>query len=91
MLFVLFIMLLATATPSNNRKRKAPTLKPMSAVPRWVSLLEAAEYARIPMRTMRSWVSQGWLPAYRIGPRQIQIDLNDVDALRRRIPTADMS
>jgi len=38
---------------------------------------------------MRDWITKGWLPAYRMGPRQIQIDLNDVDALRRRIPTVD--
>jgi excisionase family DNA binding protein len=75
------------ASPS---KRKTPTLKPLPGA-RWVKLIEAAEYAQIPMRTMRDWIAKGWLPAYRIGPRQIQIDLNDVDALRRRIPTVDGS
>ncbi len=56
--------------------------------PRWASLLEAGEYAAVPHRTVRDWIKRGWLPGYRIGPRQIQVDLNDVDKLRRRIPSA---
>ena len=90
-LLLLTIGVLATAT-SGNRKRKIRTPMPLPpGPPRWASLVEAANYAKIPVRTLRDWVSKGWLPAYRIGPRQIQIDLNDVDALRRRIPTADVS
>jgi hypothetical protein len=36
---------------------------------------------------MRDWIKKGILPAYRIGPRLLQIDLNDIDRLRRRVPT----
>jgi excisionase family DNA binding protein len=58
--------------------------------PRWVTgLAAAADYAGITTRTLRSWVANGLLPAYRIGPRQVQIDLNDIDALRVRIVAAD--
>ena len=58
--------------------------------PKWVTGLAAASrYADIPIRTLRDWIAKGLLPAYRIGPRQIQIDLNDIDALRVRIPTAN--
>ena len=57
--------------------------------PRWARLLDAADYAGVPHRTMRDWISRGLLPAYRIGPRQIQADLNHVDALRKRIPAAN--
>nr|WP_228489369.1 helix-turn-helix domain-containing protein [Raineyella fluvialis] len=39
-------------------------------------------------RTVREWISAGILPAYRVGPRFIRVDLNDVDALAERIPTA---
>ncbi len=55
--------------------------------PEYVPLTQAADYAGVPVRTLRSWISRGELPAYRIGPRLIQIDLRDIDALRRRIPT----
>lgn len=56
--------------------------------PRWARIGDAAEYAGVPTRTLRGWISSGLLPAYRLGPKIIQIDLNDVDAMRRRIPTA---
>jgi excisionase family DNA binding protein len=51
-------------------------------------LIDAACYAGVPVRTMRDWVSKGLVPAYRIGPRQIQIDRHDIDRLRKRIPAA---
>lgn len=65
--------------------RRRTTVPPPE--PRWVYLPEAAQYANVPYRTMRDWIKDGLLPAYRIGPRLIQVDLHDVDALRRRIPT----
>jgi hypothetical protein len=55
--------------------------------PRWVLLPEAAAYAGVTTRTMRSWASNGTVPVYRIGPKLLQIDLNDIDALRVRVPT----
>lgn len=57
--------------------------------PRWRSLAEASEYSGgIPISTLRDWIRKGRLPAYRLGPRQLQVDLNDLDALRQRVPTA---
>lgn len=90
LLFIIIGVLAAAPTPSNRKTGAAtlPALKPLPGA-RWATLFEAAEYANIPARTMRDWITKGWLPAYRMGPRQIQIDLNDVDALRRRIPTVD--
>ena len=62
---------------------------PPTAQPRWRSLSEASDYAGgIPISTLRDWIRRGILPAYRVGPRQLQVDLNDLDALRRRVPTA---
>jgi excisionase family DNA binding protein len=63
---------------------------PQRTEPRWVTGLPAvAAYSGLPVRTLRDWVAKGLLPAYRIGPRQIQIDLNDIDRLRVRIPAAN--
>jgi excisionase family DNA binding protein len=59
-----------------------------SSAPRWASLKEAESYSRIPRRTLRRWIAEGRLPATRVGPRQIQVDLNDVDTLRQAIPAA---
>ena len=55
---------------------------------RWATLPEAAIYSHVPRSTLRRWIAQGLLPAERVGPRRIQIDLNDLDALRQTIPTA---
>jgi excisionase family DNA binding protein len=48
---------------------------------------EAAAYARCSERTIRRWISQRRLPVnrYRVGPRRIEIDLNEVDKLRSPI------
>lgn len=64
--------------------------RPQRPGPRWVTGLPAVSaYCGLPVRTLRDWIAKGLLPAYRIGPRQIQIDLNDIDTLRVRIPAAN--
>jgi excisionase family DNA binding protein len=60
-----------------------PSRRPRS--PRWASLAEAAIYSRVPRSTLRRWIAQGRLPANRLGPRRIQVDLNDLDAMREPI------
>ena len=68
--------------------RKAPK-HTETAEPRWASLAAACEYAGdLSEHTMRDWIRRGILPAYRIGPRLLQVDLNDLDGLRRRVPAA---
>lgn len=56
--------------------------------PRWLPLYEAADYLNVPHRTLRDWISRGLVPAYKVGPRQIQLRTDDLDRLRKRIPTA---
>jgi excisionase family DNA binding protein len=58
-----------------------------SPTPRYVSIAEAVAYAGVPNKTLRDWIRRGLLPGYRIGPRLLQVDLNDIDRMRRRIPT----
>ena len=53
--------------------------------PRYAPLAEGAEYAGVPTRTLRDWGALGLIPLYRIGPRLLQADLNDIDDLRRRV------
>lgn len=59
-----------------------------TTAPRYVPLNEAADYATLSERTIRRYITQGLLTGYRIGPRQIRIDLNELDALFTAIPTA---
>lgn len=56
---------------------------------RRVGLKAAAEYADLSVVTMRRRIAAGVLPAYRSGPKLIKVDLDDVDAMLRRIPTVD--
>ncbi len=55
---------------------------------RLVTQAAAAEYAGVGARTIRRRISDGSLTGYRIGPRLIRVDLNELDALLQPIPTA---
>ncbi|WNV89019.1 helix-turn-helix domain-containing protein [Umezawaea sp. Da 62-37] len=52
------------------------------------SIAVAAEYADVSTRSIRRWISAGLLTGYRVGPRLVKIDLNDLDRIARPIPTA---
>jgi excisionase family DNA binding protein len=53
-----------------------------SATPRFTPLKQAAAQSGISYRTLLHWVRQGRIQAYRFGPRLLQVDLNELDALR---------
>ena len=55
---------------------------------RLTSIQAAADYADVSTRSIRRWIARGELPAYRVGPRLIRVDLDDLDRLARPIPTA---
>lgn len=63
---------------------EAATVPP---APRWASVAEAAIYAHMSQRTIRRWITQHRLTGHRMGPRRLQVDLNDLDALRTEVPT----
>ena len=48
---------------------------------------QAADYLNLTERSIRRYVSEGLLPAYRIGRKQIRIRAVDVDALLVPVPT----
>lgn len=54
---------------------------------RLASIATAADYADVCTRTVRRWISAGTLPGYRVGPRLVKVDLNDLDTVVRSIPT----
>jgi excisionase family DNA binding protein len=55
---------------------------------RLVGINQASQYADVHPITIRRWVAAGRVPAYRAGPRLLKIDLNELDAMLRPIPTA---
>lgn len=52
---------------------------------RLVSLAEAGEYADVSPRTLRRYIASGRLTGYRVGPRLVRVDLNELDANLRPI------
>ena len=55
---------------------------------RLASIPEAAEYASVCTKTLRRRIADGTLPAYRLGPRVLRVDLDELDAAMRPIPSA---
>lgn len=51
-------------------------------------LEQAAEITEQSVKTIRRRISDGTIPAYRFGPRQIRIKLEGLEAMARRIPSA---
>ena len=63
------------------------TSMPRKGLPTYLSLEEAARITDQSVKTIRRRVSDGTLPAYRFGPRNIRIKVEDLEAAARRIPT----
>jgi excisionase family DNA binding protein len=55
---------------------------------RLVSPAQAAVYAGVHTDTIRRYISQGLLTGYRLGNKLIRIDLDELDAMLRPVPTA---
>ncbi|QYN32591.1 helix-turn-helix domain-containing protein [Pseudonocardia sp. DSM 110487] len=72
----------ATAAPRSETGRRAAHGR------RLVGLAVAADYADVSTRTLRRYIAHGRLTGYRVGPRLIKVDLNELDAMARPIPTA---
>ena len=51
-----------------------------------VSVASAAERVGCHPRTLRRWIAAGTLAAYRVGPRMVKIDLDELEAIVRPIP-----
>lgn len=61
---------------------------PPSAPRRPASVKTAAEYLEVHQRTIWRWINDGLLPAYRLGPHLVRVDLDDLGELSKRIPVA---
>lgn len=53
-----------------------------------VSCGTAAENLGCSPKTVRRYITAGTLTGYRVGPRNLRVDLAEVEALARPIPTA---
>ena len=55
------------------------------SVRRLDSMNNAADYAGVCTKTIRRWIADGRLTAYRVGPRLIRVDLDELDSMFRPI------
>ena len=53
------------------------------------SIHNAAEYLGVSTKTIRRFIASGELTGYRAGKRIIRVDLDELDAMLRPIPTAE--
>lgn len=59
-----------------------------STLPRRAKLAVAADACGVSVKTLRRAISRGDLTGYRLGPRIIVVDLDELDELMRPIPSA---
>lgn len=52
-----------------------------------LTMAEATAYTGCSARTLRRYVSDGRLPAFRLGPRRLVFRVPDLDALLQPVPT----
>ena len=48
-------------------------------------LTEAADYLGVTTRTIRRYIAEGRIAAYRVGDRLIRVDMGDVEALAVKV------
>ena len=63
-------------------------MKDTRPIRRLVSLAQASEYAGVSTKTIRRRIADGSLIGYRMGPRLLRVDLNELDEMLRPIPNA---
>jgi len=68
--------------------RATAPLKPSQPARRYVPIAVAAGSVGVSQKTIRRRIADGSLTGYRMGPRILRVDLNELDALIRPIPTA---
>lgn len=54
----------------------------------WLTATTVCEHLDITDKTLRRYVAEGKIPAYRMGGRLLRFKAEDVDALMTRVPTA---
>ena len=52
-----------------------------SELPPMMNLIQVADVLDVSVSTVRNWIQEGTLPAYRLGPRLIRVMVSDLTAL----------
>lgn len=55
---------------------------------KYLGIGDSAAYLSVSPKTIRRMVARGELTAYRVGPKILRIDAEELDAVLRRVPSA---
>ena len=55
---------------------------------RYASIGQAADYAGVSSRTIRRYIVAGRITGYRVGPKLIKVDLDELDRIIKPVPVA---
>jgi excisionase family DNA binding protein len=74
--------------PVTNLPRATPPA-PAQPAGQLITTAEAAARLGIHPRTLRDWISAGILHGYRVGPKNLRVDADEVTGLIRPLTTAE--
>ena len=60
-----------------------------SELPPMMNLKQAADVLDVSVSTVRNWIKDGTLPAYRLGPRFVRVMVSDLNALISALDNLD--
>ena len=60
-------------------------MSPATTTPRFAPIRQAAEDNGIAYRTLLLWIARGEIQAYRFGPKLLQVNLDELAALRKPV------
>jgi excisionase family DNA binding protein len=61
-----------------TNQTRAPSHKTVHGLPTQPTIKQTADFFGVDAKTIRRWISQGRLTAYRVGPRLIRIDRESI-------------
>lgn len=70
-----------------KQTRVSPRIPRQRVLPVYLSIDDAAEMMSLSTKTIRRRISDGSIPAYRCGRRNIRIRLDELEAAFRRLPS----
>ena len=74
-----------TTTKGKTMKESTYT----SELPPMMNLIQVADVLDVSVSTVRNWIQEGTLPAYRLGPRLIRVMVSDLNALISALDNLD--
>jgi excisionase family DNA binding protein len=78
----------AVALSQVTGRKRAMTAPSQASRRQYESVGDAAARVGVSTKTVRRWIASGQLAGYRVGPRLLRVDPDDLDRMLRLIPAA---